>query len=209
MTRTLTEHDKELLASYQKDIEAGSNRARKNHSLSIGQLWPYLARTPGEQLSLSAFGEIFGIVATSASSRLNGLVKHGLIRKATSRKGVGGGIGYLCDWLEQRRGSNGGPIEPTGYASVHASGNGSPVDPTGDASSNGNGTTRLNGASRHDEAAPLELTTIELTAEYVCQIVRPLLEQNSRMGIEIVDAMRKIQSSANRARLRIQPIKSK
>lgn len=206
MSRTLTAHDEELLVAYKKLIESGHNRARKNHSASITQLWPYLARTPGEQLSLAVFGEIFGVVPGSATARLAGLVKHGLIRKTATRQGKGGGVGYICEWLEQRR-------ERSSAAAGHVAPETTVETVETVEAHNGNGVSLRNDRSgfRLSIQAPIrdELDAIERIAEYCVSVVRPLVDQNSSVGIELIDAMRKIQASANRARLVSVPAKGK
>lgn len=71
---------------------------------TVARLWHYLDRTPGEQLPCAAFGEMLGVNGPAAYSRLGALEKLGIITKTASRKGAGGGIGFVCAWLEARRG---------------------------------------------------------------------------------------------------------
>lgn len=105
---------KSMLDAFQASIMAMPDihgRSKSAAVEAVALLWDYLDRTPGEQLPCASFGEMLGMNGPSAYGRLSALEKLGLVTKTASRKGSGGGVGFVCPWLEARRRSPspGGP----------------------------------------------------------------------------------------------------
>ena len=159
----------ELLREFQATIKGGTSGKRKaSISESVGAMWEYLVKTPGEQKPYADFGAMFGGVnPSSAFSRIKTLVGRGVITKTSGRKGAGGGAGFCCPWLEERR---------TGTASVAVS---APIMASG--------------------GVKVELVSIDAIAERGVQSMRSLMEQDSPVGLAMVEMLREIQTRATRA----------
>ena len=154
---------------------------------SMGSLWDYLTKTPGEQRPYTEFARILDVNVDrpmSAKARLDSLVRRGLLSKTSSRRGTGGGVGFVCVWLEKRR-LAGQPGQPEKIAR------------------NAVGESVRRGSHKDEtiEGLKTELAAIEEAAERVVGTVRPLVLDDSRLGFAVVEAMREIQARVNRTRV--------
>ncbi len=168
----------ELLAEFQGTLTRGGKKRKAAFAESVGLMWEYLYKTPGEQRPYVDFGKMLGVNDSSASSRLSILVKHGIITKTSMRKGSGGGVGFVCDWLEKKRSDASEASEPD----VSTPMSGAPT------------TTARNG---RDVAA--ELSSIDVLAERAVQSMRLLLGRESPLGLAMVETLREIQTHVSRA----------
>lgn len=92
----------DLLEEFRKDfveVRGGNPRFVK----SVQPMWEYLVNTPGEQRPYAEFGEMFGIGQSAAFSRIKTLMSAGVLVRTSGRRGHGGGAGFICEWLEERR----------------------------------------------------------------------------------------------------------
>lgn len=100
MTGRDAEADVERLA---EDLALPGGRRGRTMKASLVRLWTYLTKTPGEQWPYSEFGRMLDVGTTGAQARMKMLVDHGAIQKTSSRKGAGGGVGFVCGWIESER----------------------------------------------------------------------------------------------------------
>lgn len=102
-----------LLAEFREEI-VDSGRKRKEALVeSLGLVWEYLVKTPGEQMPYNEYGRLFGTNGKNAYSRLKTLANAGVIKKTSGGKGAEG-VGFICEWLEaRRRGDQAKPAEST------------------------------------------------------------------------------------------------
>lgn len=94
----------QLLEAYLKELKGDGVRANALAE-SVRAMWDYLVNTPGEQRPYAEFGKMLGIGSSSAYSRIQAMIRNGIIQKTAGRRGVGGGVGLICEWVEQRRAS--------------------------------------------------------------------------------------------------------
>ncbi len=169
----------ELLAEFQGTLTRGGKKRKAAFAESVGLMWEYLYKTPGEQRPYVDFGKMLGVNDSSASSRLSILVKHGIITKTSMRKGSGGGVGFVCNWLEKKRNE------------VDASEASEPSVSTP--------TSSVTTVARNGRDVAAELSSIDVLAERAVQSMRLLLGRESPLGLAMVETLREIQTHVSRA----------
>jgi hypothetical protein len=154
-------------------------RSKKPTIQNMRKLWPYFKKTPGEQISYEEFGKLLGgSTSSGATNMLSVLVKNGVIAKVAGGSGRKG-VGFLCNWLEERRGAGAPPPSSAGASRANGT----------------NGTHATASDTTRDE-----LLAIEDLAERGVQVMRPLVANDSPTGLSMTEILREIQSRVNRAR---------
>src|SRR5579883_770119 len=89
-----------LLNEYARQVELEHGDAAAS---AVRKLWTYLSTTPGEQFPYAKFAQDLGVGPQQARKKMLMLAQKKVITQTIVRRGSGGGVGFVCDWLEARR----------------------------------------------------------------------------------------------------------